>query len=478
MVFIAIDAPALNVKDAETLRENTQNAVNAANPFPAHKLRLLLSPTTGTVNYTDLKRFGQTKGSNGFDWDIISLLVRLKPIASSGKLESLLHSHAPICDITYTSESKPGTDLWSTLVGHLTGELHRIFTYERDALSKSLPASFAYKSGSKYSAELLEDEPARMTNSFNHAPNYHLTFSLFTPTFKPSTWEIEQALKEHIYPLLDSFAAISKFTVDSQVQLYAKFSPQIREPEYDPSKKAWTLRNEDLSGFVNAAEWPLSPSIGMGPTINFVLYVPPENQAPLVLQGNGGNSWLIPQWGGVLIHNPPSEKSSPVPTSLDKETLKPAMQKFAQQLFSLLDLPDSFEPLSLRLSTMSKLRTASLLVSASSTLGALARLTEAQPSIVVPDGVAKSVDITISQLQDTCRHMKNGKHDKALESARLAEAEAERAFFDPSMVGQVYFPEEHKIAVYLPLLGPMAVPLVLAALKELRQVPKLRQTND
>lgn len=457
------------------LREHAQNAIDAANPFPAHKLRLLLSPNTGTANYTDLRKFGQTKDSSGLNWDDISLLIRLKPASGSGKLESLLHSHAPICDISYTSDLRPEMDSWSTVIDHLTGELHRIFTYEREALSKLLPVSFAYKEGSKYSTELLEDEPARMTNSFNHAPNYHLTFSLFTPGFKPLSWEIEQALKEHIYPLLDSFAAISKFTVDSQVQLYAKFSPLIREPEYDPTRKAWTLRNEDLSGFVNAAEWPLSPSMDMGPTINFVLYVPPENQAPLVLQKTGGNSWLIPQWGGVLIHNYPLEKSSSVPSNLDKETLKPAMLKFAQQLFSLLDLPDSFEPLSIRLSTMSKLRTASLLISASSTLGAVVRLTEAQPSIAVPDSVARSVDITISQLQGTCRYLRDGRHDKALESARIAEEEAEKAFFDPSMVGQVYFPEEHKIAVYLPLLGPMAVPLVLAAVKELRQMPKLRQ---
>jgi len=35
------------------------------------------------------------------------------------------------------------------------------------------------------------------------------------------------------------------------------------------------------------------------------------------------------------------------------------------------------------------------------------------------------------------------------------------------MVGQVYFPDEHKVAVYVPLLGPMGVPLVLAGVKEL-----------
>jgi len=57
-----------------------------------------------------------------------------------------------------------------------------------------------------------------------------------------------------------------------------------------------------------------------------------------------------------------------------------------------------------------------------------------------------------------------------LENARIAEAEAERGFFEKSMVGQVYFPDEHKIAVYLPLLGPVGVPLLIYARKEIARV--------
>ena len=59
-------------------------------------------------------------------------------------------------------------------------------------------------------------------------------------------------------------------------------------------------------------------------------------------------------------------------------------------------------------------------------------------------------------------------------NARIAEGEAEQAFFEPSMVGQVYFPDEHKVAVYVPLLGPMAVPLVMALIKEIRGFRKTK----
>lgn len=64
---------------------------------------------------------------------------------------------------------------------------------------------------------------------------------------------------------------------------------------------------------------------------------------------------------------------------------------------------------------------------------------------------------------------------EALYHARVAEQEAERAFFEKSMVGQLYFPDEHKIAVYLPLLGPIGVPLVMGLLNELKAWRKRRK---
>lgn len=57
----------------------------------------------------------------------------------------------------------------------------------------------------------------------------------------------------------------------------------------------------------------------------------------------------------------------------------------------------------------------------------------------------------------------------------MAEEEAERAFFEKSMVGQVYFPDEHRVAVYMPLLGPMSVPLVMAVVKEVKAWKKRRR---
>ena len=49
---------------------------------------------------------------------------------------------------------------------------------------------------------------------------------------------------------------------------------------------------------------------------------------------------------------------------------------------------------------------------------------------------------------------------------------AEKAFFDDKMVSMLYFPDEHKYAIYTPLFGPLALPLLMALLKELQGIIK------
>jgi len=316
--------------------------------------------------------------------------------------------------------------------------------------------------------ELAARLASRMTRSLKYAPTYHITISLFTPSAVPSSWEIEAAIAEYLTPLLDSISVVSNFTVDTQVQLFATLSPSVHSPEYDAERGVWTLREEDLSGFINAAEWPLSPSIGAGPTLNFVLYVPDRATSPLTVKGSQASSWLVPQWGGVVILNPQDNNASL--STLSKEAIQPALLTFAHQLLSLLGAPQTPPSLPLQLRTMTRIRAASLLLSASSTMGSLAKLTVALPSIAIPETVSSAVDTTLSHLRYTCNALKEGRFEEALENARTAEAEAERGFFEKSMVGQVYFPDEHKVAVYLPLLGPVGVPLVMSALKEAKRL--------
>jgi GPI-anchor transamidase subunit S len=431
----------------------------------------------------------------------VALVVRLLPGESGSPPNAILQPYSPTLEVFYPPNQIPSTSSTSSpLASFIASKLQEIFAEEQAMiayiLSTGASGTSAQASGSsglvghvsqnpqpaqtsarEPRSSLIKTLPAdlqanlarRTTRSLKYSPTYHLTFSLFTPGASPSSWDIESAIEKYLSPLLESFAPISNFTIDTQVQLYASFSPSVRDPEFDPDINAWTLRTEDLSGFINAAEWPLSPSIGGAPTVNFVLYVPAADRSPLVVKENRANSWLVPQWGVVMILNPPTSDTAAT-SHLSEEVLRPALLTFSHQLLSLLGTPQSPSSLPLRLLTLTRVRSASLLLSASSTLGSLARLTLALPSISIPRSVAISVDRTLSHLHDACIDLRDGRFQRALENARIAEAEAERGFFEKSMVGQVYFPDEHKVAVYLPLLGPVGVPLVIYARKEIARV--------
>lgn len=392
-----------------------------------------------------------------------ALTVRVKPDMAVKSTQATLWSWVPMLDLLHNPTRTVDA---ATLAPFIAREIHQIFSSERDTVSYLLDQTpfKTTRPASKTSPEARAKLDSRYTRAFKYASTYHLTFSLFTSSSAPSAWDIEKALHDSIQPLLSRLSSISHFTVDTQVQLHASFSPSIAGPTYDSSKHEWQLQKSDLSGFINAAEWPLSPGIGAGPTINFVLFVPSKDQSPLVVAETGGSSWLIPQWGGVQIFNQAGKQ----PETLTAQDLEPVMLTFADQLSALIGLPQSPASLSLRISSLTRERAMSLIISASSTLGALSRLTHKLTAIAIPDSVAQSVEQTISSLHQACEDLHAGRYHRALQNARTAEEEAERAFFEPSMVGQVYFPDEHKVAVYVPLLGPMAVPLVMALIKELR----------
>jgi phosphatidylinositol glycan class S len=309
--------------------------------------------------------------------------------------------------------------------------------------------------------EAADSLAKRTTRSLKYSPTYHLTFSLFTDGDHPSSWDIESAVDEFMKPVLDVLAPIHNFTIDTQVQLYAT-----------PGVQSQVLNKEELSSFINAAEWPLSPSIGGAPTINFVVYVGNQTIGLPAVEADGSDgtatsqSWLIPQWGTVYLLSLPDDA-----TSVSTATLKQPLLTFTSHLLSLLGTPQSGS-LPLRLSTLSRIRSADLLLRASSTLGSLARLSLALSSIAIPSSVAEGVSKTMAHLRLACDTLGG---PEALYHARVAEQEAERAFFEKSMVGQLYFPDEHKIAVYLPLLGPVGVPLVVGLLNELKAWRKRRR---
>ena len=62
-----------------------------------------------------------------------------------------------------------------------------------------------------------------------------------------------------------------------------------------------------------------------------------------------------------------------------------------------------------------------------------------------------------------------GEYDLAAAFGISAALNTEGAFFNEHILSMLYFPDEHKLAVYVPLFVPVLVPLVLAVVSEVKK---------
>lgn len=292
----------------------------------------------------------------------------------------------------------------------------------------------------------------------DYSPNYHLTFSLFVGDGKDVSWDIVPALENYFTPLRKSLSRVANFTIDTQVQHYSTPATDIGPPNEEGVR---VLRQDQLPTFVNYADWSLT-SIHSYPTLHFILYVPAEDDKPLKIENSEANGFTIPQWGGVVIMNPHTQH-------LNTKSLLPALETFSAQLLSLLGAPSLPRSPEYRVDTLARISSTRALLSAASTLGSLHRLSKSLPNIAIPPQVMKSVNEAFDSIQQALELLKQGKWNNAIVHAGRSLQRAEAAFFDKMMVGQTFFPDEHKIAVYLPLLGPVSIVILMGSIRMFKE---------
>lgn len=75
----------------------------------------------------------------------------------------------------------------------------------------------------------------------------------------------------------------------------------------------------------------------------------------------------------------------------------------------------------------------------------------------------------MASVQQALEELAAGRLGAAFQASKEAVTSSERAFFDPSLLHLLYFPDDQKFAIYIPLFLPMAVPLLLSLAKILRE---------
>lgn len=341
--------------------------------------------------------------------------------------------------------------------------------------------------------KVTKEGMADSMRAIKSSPGYEITFSLLNPDPKSHSlhWDIEGALHSYIQPLLDKLAPIANFSVDSQILYYAVLGVN---PRFDNSVSAYTLSADSLSHVINPVEARLgSNAASSNPVLNFLLYVPDAHHSPLFIRDHGKrevptNAFHSPRWGGIMVYNVNemygAEAERPVDITIN---MAKVMGVFLAQLRLMLGVQHTRPPTGFVLQSpgsagladweLDRLlwsRSVENIATASTTITSLAQLLDQIGNIVINDNIAQQVSSAVTSLQSAVAELEAGNLAFALQYSREAILASERAFFDPSLLHLLYFPDDQKFAIYIPLFLPMCVPIVLSLLKIVSETKQRR----
>ncbi|XP_014242777.1 GPI transamidase component PIG-S isoform X2 [Cimex lectularius] len=316
-------------------------------------------------------------------------------------------------------------------------------------------------------------------DSLRAALNYDMVFTIINsnPENVKLVWDISTDIKRYIKPLLDQISAVSLHSLKSQWLYFIDFGVL---PE--KNSNGYTLPLSQLPHIITPLEKKLGSGISKNPCVHLILYTSSCDQSPLSFVSPTGrlvNSMISPQWGGVQIINP-SQRNCKEGEELKVDSKK-IMAVFVSQIHTLLGIQDNNKrnPLvglfnstggTLRdweLDKLYRIRTVEQITSASLTLQSLSKLLGEISNIVINEDVASSINDAIKYVKLASNSLGNSKLDEALNYSRVAYQAAETAFSDPSLLALLYFPDDQKYAVYIPLFLPIMIP-VLMSLKKIQ----------
>ncbi|KAK2150739.1 hypothetical protein LSH36_391g00004 [Paralvinella palmiformis] len=323
--------------------------------------------------------------------------------------------------------------------------------------------------------------------SLGSHPGYDVTFTLLNPEPQVLSvdWDIKSAIQEYMSPMLDAFAQFAEITVKSQ---YLHFTDLGVSPVKDVKSPGFKLKQDQLPHIINPIEAYLNSHVSINPNINFVLYITPRNHYPLKIYDNSdelspSNCFLSPRWGGIMIYNIPTPENVSLPAEV-KLDMKSIMEVFLSQLRLLLGLnplnhfdvmihqPGRAVISDWELDQWLRKRTLENIATSTSTLRSLAQLLGEISNIVIKDDIAREVERAVSSVSKAQMYLQQSRLREAFVFARQALLSSEKAFFDPSLLELLYFPEDQKFAIYIPLFLPISIPVILSVIKSIKYLTR------
>ncbi|KAL1490641.1 hypothetical protein ABEB36_013302 [Hypothenemus hampei] len=254
---------------------------------------------------------------------------------------------------------------------------------------------------------------------------------------------------------LEKISLVADFTVKSQ-WLYLTELGAVPRKIID----RYVLLENQLPHIITPLETKLWSHISPRPSINLVVYFP-HCQTPLYIFKSSNemsttNAFVSPRWGGIYILNPDKQSCESGHFEADPKEI---VSIFQQMLLELFKIPDTSER-TLKDFVLSRIE--DMLESSKRTLQSLAQLLSEISSIVISDKVANKINVALKSVRRTEELLNRNNLEEALTYAKIAFKKSEEAFAHPSLLALLYFPDDQKYAIYIPLFLPVMIPVIIS----------------
>jgi len=298
-----------------------------------------------------------------------------------------------------------------------------------------------------------------------------------------ATWDIQRAVHKHIKPFLNKFPL--EVSVNSQVLYMTDL--KLR----NSYEKGMNVTGEQIGLALNHVESLLNSQSSVNPALNLIIYIPTVEQSPLRVQECSSGSFVVPRWGGVVINNyfdmdSPEDMGLKFPIKLDLDMDK-ISGIWIGQLRTLLGVPNVEDKRALPLNSegvrtweidyQQRYRSQENLLETRSTLQSLAGLLGQISNIVIIEDIARHVESALASFERTMIELEDGNLIQGHQASQMAIQQAETAFFDPSLLALLYFPDDQKYAIYVPYFVPVGLPILLS-IKSMLQAFKKTEKVD
>ncbi|AMD21640.1 HFL216Cp [Eremothecium sinecaudum] len=306
--------------------------------------------------------------------------------------------------------------------------------------------------------------------AIDYNPDVHLSISLLSGDGNPVSWDVETVANKYLAPLREFLSPLVNFTVDTDIVYFNDLHlHQLKDRE--------SLTWNDLAHTMDLSELSSGNYYNEQSSLHLSIVFPSHSTGELkfINSTKHWQSYLVPQWGTIIINDKPLPPNAHVTSNY----LTPIMHKFARELFLLLGITDGSEVLNSPIVIMDSFKRLTILNNLEKsveTLWSLVKMTSHLPQMTIPKEVAQNVHEAlelrlqiVEMLNNPIKQDPVAVWDDALAKSNRLFYLCEKAFFHKEMVQQNFLPQEHKIAVYLPLLGPITIVTIAGFFKSMKE---------